>query len=64
MPKKKRYRYPRPRVGPAIILKQRVADGSATPAEAQECKRILNVLRQKFLNGSLSPESARRFGFE
>jgi len=61
---KKLYRYPRPRVGPAIILKQRVADGSATPAEAQEYQRVINIFRQKFLNGSLSPESARRLGIE
>jgi hypothetical protein len=45
-------------------LQQRVADGAATPQEAREYRQIMNVLRGKFRNGSLSPENARRFGIE
>ena len=58
--------YPRlpARVADAASLQQRIADGVATPAEAQEYQRILNVLRSKFRAGSLSPENARRFGIE
>jgi hypothetical protein len=58
--------YPRlpARVADAASLQQRIADGVATPAEAQEYHRILNVLRSKFRAGSLSPENARRLGIE
>jgi hypothetical protein len=63
MPKKA---YPRPpaRVADAVSLQQRISDDVATPAEAQDYQRILNVLRSKFRAGSLSPENARRFGIE
>ena len=47
-----------------MTRQQRIADGVATPAEAQEYQRILDVLRSKFRAGSLSPENARRFGIE
>ncbi len=58
--------YPRlpARVADATSLQQRIADGVATPAEAQEYHRILNVLRSKFRAGSLSPENARRLGIQ
>jgi hypothetical protein len=58
--------YPRlpARIDHAVTLQQRVATGIATPVEAQEYQRILNVYRGKFRNGSLSPENARRFGIE
>jgi hypothetical protein len=63
MPKKAYPRLPA-RVADAVSLQQRIADGLATPAEAQEYQRILNVLRSKFRAGSLSPGNARRFGIE
>ena len=63
MPAKK-YRKPGPRIDDAVALQQRVAAGEATPAEADEYRRILNQFRQKFRNGLLAPESARRFGIE
>jgi len=61
-----RKRYPRfkPRVRRAAAFQQRIAAGDATPAEADEYQRTINELRRKFRNGSLSPESARRFGSE
>jgi hypothetical protein len=52
------------RIEHAASLRERVASGVATPAEAQEYRRILNVYRGKFRNGSLSPENARRFGIK
>jgi hypothetical protein len=61
MPKKAYPRLPT-RIEHAVTLQQRVATGKATPVEAQEYQRILNVYRGKFRNGSLSPENARRFG--
>jgi hypothetical protein len=61
MPKKAYPRLPA-RVADAVSLQQRIADGLATPAEAREYRRIVNVLRSKFRAGSLSPENARRFG--
>ena len=63
MPRKGYPRLPA-RVADAVSLQQRVADGVATPAVAQEHQRILNVLRSKFRAGSLSPENARRLGIE
>ena len=63
MPAKK-YRKPSPRIDDAVALQQRVAAGEATPAEADEYRRIINEFRRKFFNGQLAPESARRFGIE
>jgi hypothetical protein len=63
MPAKK-YRKPRPRIDDAAALQQRIAAGEATPAEAQEYRRIINEFRRKFLNGKLAVESARRLGIE
>jgi hypothetical protein len=63
MPKKTYPRLPL-RIEHAVSLQQRVATGVATPAEAREYRRILNVYRGKFRNGGLSPENARRFGIE
>jgi hypothetical protein len=64
MKKKKRYPRLKARLDHAVTLQQRVADGAATPQEAREYRQIMNVLRGKFRNGSLSPENARRFGIE
>jgi hypothetical protein len=66
MPNRNRELYPRfePRLGRAATLQQRVAAGVATPTEAEEYQRTLNVFRRKFRYGCLSPESARRFGIE
>jgi hypothetical protein len=52
------------RIEHAVSLQQRVATGVATPAEARDYRRILNVYRGKFRNGSLSRENARRLGIE
>ena len=61
---KKGYRYPPVHIAEVLKLHRRVAEGTASPDEAQEYRRAINVLRQKFLNGSLSPASARQLGFE
>jgi hypothetical protein len=61
---KKGYRYPPVRIAKVLKLRRRVAEGSATAAEVQEYRRAINVLRGKFLNGSLSPANARQLGFE
>jgi hypothetical protein len=47
-----------------LVLQPRIADGVATPDEAREYQRILNILRSKFRAGSLSRENARRLGIE
>lgn len=62
-PKKSYPRLPA-RIEDALILQPRIMEGEATPAEVQEYQRIINVLRGKFRNGSLSPENARRLGIE
>jgi hypothetical protein len=56
--------YPRlpARIEDALALHPRVAADEATPDEVTEYRRVLNVLRKKFRNGSLSPENARRLG--
>jgi hypothetical protein len=59
---KKAYPHLPARVEDAASLQQRIADGVATPDEARDYQRILNVLRAKFRAGSLSPENARRLG--
>jgi hypothetical protein len=58
--------YPRlpARIEDALTLQPRIAADKATPAEAAEYRRILNVLRGKLRNGSLSPKNARRLGIE
>jgi hypothetical protein len=61
---KKDYHYPKVRVADAAALQQRIADGQATPDEAQRYKRIINELTARYLKGELSPASARRFGIE
>lgn len=62
-PKKSYPRLPA-RVEDALVLQPRIADGVATPDEAREYQRILNILRSKFRAGSLSRENARRLGIE
>ena len=61
MPKKSYPRLPA-RIEDALALQPRIAGNNATPTEVAEYRRIINVLRGKFLNGSLSPENARRLG--
>ena len=61
---RKTYRYPRVRIDKVVKLHRRVAEGMATADEAQEYRRAINVLRAKFLQGSLSPAAARQLGFE
>jgi hypothetical protein len=60
---KKPYRYPPVRIPKVLKLHRRVAEGTATENEAHEYRRSMNVLRGKFLNGSLSPANARQLGF-
>jgi hypothetical protein len=61
---KKGYRYPPVHIAKVLTLHRRVAEGTASADEEQEYRRSINVLRQKFLDGSLSPASARQLGFE
>ena len=61
---KKIYHYPTPRIADAAALQQRIADGQATPDEARQYQRIINEFRRKFINGQLSPASARQLGIE
>jgi hypothetical protein len=61
MPAKK-YRKPTARIADTAALQERVAAGDASPDEAREYRRLLNELRNKFRNGQLSPENARRLG--
>jgi hypothetical protein len=60
-------RYPRAkttRIGDAAALQQRIAAGQATPREAQQFQRMMKEFRRKFINGQLSPQTARQFGIE
>jgi hypothetical protein len=59
---KKTYRRMPVRIEDAAALKERISAELATPQEAQEYRRIFNILRAKFRAGSLSPENARRLG--
>jgi len=52
------------RISRAVALERRIAGGLATPNETQEYRRILNVFRDKFRNGSLSPENAHLLGID
>ena len=52
------------RIEDAAALKERIAAERATPEEAREYQRLLNIFRGKFRAGSLSPENARRFGID
>ncbi len=52
------------RLNHAEALRQSIAAGQATPDEARDYQRILNVFRAKFRAGGLSPQHARRFGIE
>jgi hypothetical protein len=61
---KKIYRQLPVRIEDAAALKERIASERATPEEAQEYRRVFNILRGKFRAGSLSPENARRLGIE
>lgn len=61
---KKRYPKFTVRIGEATALQQRIAAGEATPAEAQHYQRMVNEFRRKYQNGSLSEQTARRFGIE
>ena len=63
MPKKIYRRLP-VRIEDAAALKERIAAERATPEEAREYQRLLNIFRGKFRAGSLSPENARRLGIE
>jgi hypothetical protein len=63
MPKRTYPRQPA-RIDYAVTLQQRVATGIATPTEAQEYRRIINLFRAKFRGGSLSQENAQRFGIK
>jgi hypothetical protein len=58
--------YPRlpARMEEAATLQGRIANGLASADELREYRRIMNVFRAKFRNGSLSPENARRLGIE
>ena len=64
MPKKtkKDYHYPKVRVADAAALQQRIADGQATPDEAQRYQRMINEFAVKYRAGTLSLATARRFG--
>jgi hypothetical protein len=62
MPKKSYPRQPA-RIEDALALQPRIETGEAIPAEITEYRRIINVLRSRYLNGALSPENARRLGF-
>jgi hypothetical protein len=66
MATKKKKHYPRfnPRIGEAAALQRRIAEGTATPDEAQHYEKIIGVFRRKFANGALSPQSARQFGID
>jgi hypothetical protein len=61
---KKGYHYPSVRIADVLKLHRRVVEGTASADEEQEYRRSINVLRRKFLDGSLSPASARQLGFE
>ena len=63
-PAKKREPRSQPHLERAARLQQRVAGGQASPREAREYRRVITELRRKFINGQLSPDSARRFGIE
>lgn len=45
-------------------LQRCIAEGKANPDQAREYRRIMNVLRYKFVNGMLSAENAQRLGIE
>jgi hypothetical protein len=61
---KKTYRQLPVRIEDAAALKERITADLATPEEAQEYRRVFNILRAKFRAGSLSPENARRLGID
>jgi hypothetical protein len=46
----------------AAMLQRSVAEGTANVEEACEYRRVMNILRAKFLNGALSRENAHRLG--
>jgi hypothetical protein len=52
------------RIEEAAALKERIAAQRATPEEAREYQRLLNIFRGKFRAGGLSPENARRLGID
>jgi hypothetical protein len=55
-------KYQRPRIDDAIALHERAVAGAVSPEETHEYQRVMNIMRNKFRNGLLSPENARRLG--
>ena len=61
MPARK-YRKPAAKIEDVAALQQRIADGQATPDEAQRYQRMINEFAVKYRAGTLSLATARRFG--